>query len=84
VPGYAEYDISAWFLLFFSIFFAMLIGDAGYGVIFLLATFVIRKKFKYAPAQPFFLMYVLSLATIIWGAITGTWFGAEAIAGFLF
>jgi len=80
VPGYAEYDISAWFLLFFSIFFAMLIGDAGYGIIFLFATFIIRKKFKHAPAQPFFLMYVLSLATIIWGTITGTWFGAEAIA----
>ena len=80
VPGYAEHDISAWFLLFFSLFFAMLIGDAGYGIIFLLTTFIIRKKFKQVPAQPFFLMYVLSSATIIWGAITGTWFGAEAIA----
>jgi V/A-type H+/Na+-transporting ATPase subunit I len=80
VPGYAEYDISAWFLLFFSLFFAMLIGDAGYGAIFLLVTFIIRKRFKQVPAQPFVLMYVLSLATIIWGTITGTWFGAEAIA----
>jgi len=80
VPGYAEYDISAWFLLFFSLFFAMLIGDAGYGVIFLIATFIMRKRFKHVPAQPFFLMYVLSLATIVWGAITGTWFGAESIA----
>lgn len=69
VPGYAEYDISAWFLLFFSLFFAMLIGDAGYGIIFLLATFIMRKRFKHVPAQPFFLMYVLSLATIVWGAI---------------
>ncbi|MFA5069263.1 MAG: hypothetical protein WC487_04005 [Candidatus Omnitrophota bacterium] len=80
VPGYAEYDISAWFLLFFSLFFAMLIGDAGYGVIFLSATFIIRRCFKNVAAQPFFLMYVLSTATIIWGAATGTWFGSEAIA----
>jgi V/A-type H+/Na+-transporting ATPase subunit I len=80
VPGYDEYDISAWFLLFFSVFFAMLIGDAGYGIIFLLATFIIRKRFKRLPGQPFFLMYVLSSVTIVWGAITGTWFGAEAIA----
>jgi V/A-type H+/Na+-transporting ATPase subunit I len=80
VPGYAEYDISVWFLLFFSVFFAMLIGDAGYGLIFLAATFFIRQKLKNAPAQPFFLMYVLSATTIIWGAVTGTWFGAKAIA----
>lgn len=80
VPGYAEYDISLWFLLFFSLFFAMLIGDAGYGIIFLLSTFIIRKKFSRLPREPFLLMYVLSATTIVWGAITGTWFGAEAFA----
>jgi V/A-type H+/Na+-transporting ATPase subunit I len=80
VPGYAEYDISAWFLLFLSLFFAMLVGDAGYGIVFLLATFIIQKRFKQLPRQPLFLMYVLSTATVAWGAITGTWFGAEAIA----
>ena len=80
VPGYAEYDISLWFLLFFSLFFAMLIGDAGYGILFLVTTFIVRRKFKKAPPQPFFLMYVLSFSTIIWGAITGTWFGSERFA----
>ena len=80
VPGYAEYDISGWFLLFFTLFFAMLVGDAGYGIIFLTGTFIARKRFKHLPGQPFFLMYILSSATIVWGAITGTWFGVEAIA----
>lgn len=80
LPGYGEYDISFWFFLFFSLFFAMLIGDAGYGVIFLIATFFMRRKFKKAPSEPFFLMYVLSTGTLIWGAVTGTWFGAEKIA----
>jgi len=80
VPGYAEYDISLWFLLFFSLFFAMLIGDAGYGMLFFVVTFIARKKLKKAPPQPFFLMYALSFTTIIWGAITGTWFGAEYFA----
>ncbi len=80
LPGYREYDISSWFLLFFSLFFAMLIGDAGYGLIFLAATFFAQKKLKKLPQEPFFLMYVLAGATIIWGAITGTWFGAERIA----
>jgi len=80
VPGYKEYDISLWFLLFFSLFFAMLIGDAGYGTLFFVITFIARRKFKKTPPQPFFLMYVLSFATILWGAVTGTWFGAEEFA----
>ncbi len=58
----------------------MLIGDGGYVLIFLLATFIARKKLPKAPGEPFFLMYVLGGATLIWGALTGTWFGAETIA----
>ena len=80
VPGYKEFDISLWFLIFFSIFFAMLIGDAGYGALFLVLTTVARILAKKAPREPFLLMYVLSISTIAWGAITGTWFGAEKIA----
>ncbi|MFC1643964.1 V-type ATP synthase subunit I, partial [Candidatus Omnitrophota bacterium] len=80
LPGYGEFDISFFFLVFFSLFFAMLIGDAGYGLLFLVVTFLVRRKFKKAPREPFFLMYLLSGATIVWGAITGTWFGAERIA----
>lgn len=80
VPGYNEYDISFWFLIFFSLFFAMLVGDAGYGMLFLIATFFFhRKSSKSVSKKPFFLMYVLSGATVLWGTITGTWFGAEQI-----
>jgi V/A-type H+-transporting ATPase subunit I len=80
LPGYKEFDISPYFLIFFSIFFAMLIGDAGYGTIFLIATFLIRCKFRKLPWEPFFLMYLLSTCTIIWGVVTGTYFGVEKIA----
>jgi V/A-type H+-transporting ATPase subunit I len=80
IPGYSEFDISFVFLVFFSLFFAMLVGDAGYGMIFVLTTFLDRRKFRKAPYEPFFLMYFLGGATIVWGAITGTWFGAETIA----
>ena len=80
LPGYKEYDISFWFLLFFSIFFALLIGDAGYGLVFLLITFLVKRKTKRLPPEAIFLMFVLSSTTIIWGAVTGTWFGFERIA----
>lgn len=80
IPGYKEYDVSLWFLIFFSLFFAMLVGDAGYGALFLIITFFVQRKFKRARQDFFFLLYLLSGATIVWGALTGTWFGFEEIA----
>ena len=84
IPGYAEFDISLLFLIFLTLFFAILIGDAGYGVLFLVATFLFRRKYKDAPGEIFSLMYVFSTATIIWGLISGTWFGSEQIAALPF
>ena len=49
LPGYKEVDSSIVFIFFFTLFFAMLIGDAGYGLIFLIGTFIAHKKLKKAP-----------------------------------
>ncbi len=78
VPGYTEGDISTWFLLFFTLFFAMIVGDAGYGFIFLALAAVVHIKTK-KPTTLVLLIYVLSVATIVWGSLTGTWFGSLAI-----
>jgi V/A-type H+/Na+-transporting ATPase subunit I len=83
LPGYKEIDISAIFLFFLSLFFAMLVGDAGYGLIFIGLTWYARRKMPKAPAYPFHLMYVMSICTVIWGAVTGTWFGAGHLPPFL-
>ncbi|MCR4711920.1 MAG: hypothetical protein K5707_06420 [Clostridia bacterium] len=76
LPGYHEQDISLWFFLFFTLFFAMIIGDGGYGLLILIGTIVMTVKMKKVN-NALFLLYVLSIATIIWGAVTGTWFGME-------
>jgi V/A-type H+-transporting ATPase subunit I len=76
VPGYREYDISFWFLGFFTLFFAMIIGDAGYGCLFMLGAIGLTVKNKKLDNTTT-LLWVLSVATIIWGALTGTWFGLE-------
>ncbi|UMB53772.1 hypothetical protein MKD41_15745 [Lutibacter sp. A64] len=81
VPGYKEVDVSIYFLIAFALFFAMLVGDAGYGAIFLIVTFLFRKK---VDSQMRFLMYVLSGSTIIWGVLSGTYFGSEDIAALPF
>ena len=83
LPGYAEADVSVVFMLFFSLFFAMIIGDAGYGAVFLGLTFLMRKKL---PTDAFRLLLVTSSCTIVWGLVTGTIFGINpeilAKAGF--
>ena len=77
LPGYREQDISLWFFLFFTLFFAMIIGDGGYGVLILIGTIALNVKQKKIDTVTF-LLYVLSIATIVWGAVTGTWFGMES------
>ena len=72
LPGYKEADVSVVFMLFFSLFFAMIIGDAGYGLIFLALTLLFAKKM---PANARNLLLVTSGATIVWGLITGSIFG---------
>lgn len=79
LPGYREIDVSAVFLLFFSVFFAMIVGDAGYGLLFLALTLVARLKLKRAPSYPFFLLGTLSICTIAWGILTGNYFGISSV-----
>ncbi|MFP4509253.1 MAG: V-type ATP synthase subunit I [Spirochaetaceae bacterium] len=82
-PGYHERDISFPFLLFFTVFFAMIISDGGYGLLLFGAavalTITLRRKQKPA-GPPVLLLYVLSIATIFWGAVTGVWFGYEPLS----
>lgn len=77
IPGYHELDISALFLIFLSIFFAFLIGDAGYGLLFIALTlfgkFKLRGNEKAKPGLN--LLMIMSCCTVVWGALTGTWFG---------
>jgi V/A-type H+-transporting ATPase subunit I len=76
IPGYREVDISPHFLIFFSIFFGMLIGDAGYGLVYFIAGLVMQKRFKHLKDKSiFFLAYVLSSFAVIWGLMTGVFFG---------
>ncbi|MCU0236701.1 MAG: V-type ATP synthase subunit I [Acidobacteria bacterium] len=83
VPGYREIDISFFFLMFFAFFFAVIIGDAGYGLVLLSATlfFIIRtrRRGRELP-NALLLMLLLGLGTVLWGALTGTWFGSRTLA----
>lgn len=74
VPGYHEYDISGWFLLFFTIFFGMIFGDGGYGLLIVLIALIMKATSK-KPNALSSLMLLLGVATVLWGCVTCTWFG---------
>lgn len=75
LPGYDQVDVSVPFLLFMSLFFAMIVGDAGYGLVFLALTEFGRWRMPGAPKAMFSLLRVMSVCTIVWGALTGSYFG---------
>ena len=77
VPGYKELDVSALFLIFLSVFFAFIIGDAGYGLLFIALTLFGKFKAKgNQAAQPGLnLMLLMSTFCVIFGALTGNYFG---------
>jgi len=83
IPGYWETDVSPFVLLFLSLFFGMIVGDAGYGLIFLGLTLAGRPLLRKAPSHLFPLMIVMSVSTLIWGLLTGNLFGLAELPGFL-
>lgn len=77
LPKYNEIDPTPFLAPFYTIFFGMMAADVGYGLIMLLGTFFVLKKFNLSPDQrksiKFF--YYLSFSVIIWGFIYGSMFG---------
>ena len=79
-PGPGDRDPSRWVFWSFAVFFAMIISDAGYGAIFLALAFFIKMKFKHmqASGKRFLRLFtVLSSFCIVWGVLSGSYFGIE-------
>ncbi len=82
VAGYREADVSAAFMLALPLFAAMLIGDAGYGLMLTLLALGLRGKIVAAMGTPTAnLAAILGIATMAWGVITNSFFGFEVFFG---
>ena len=79
-PGYRESDVYLFFFFFFPIFFGMILGDAGYGALMLVAGTVglIALHAKKAARLPLVLLIFLASFTFVWGWLNGAWFGLPA------
>lgn len=77
-PSPTDNDPSIWVLFSFALFFSFIVGDGGYGLIFLAAALFIRYKnplLKGTGKRVLNLATLLCVACIFWGLLTSTFFG---------
>jgi len=78
LPGYHERDVSGWFLLFVTIFFGMILGDAAYGAMFFLIALIgILKTAKSGVPLGLRMLMLLGIGNIAWGTVTASWFAID-------
>ncbi len=80
IPATTDKDPSSWVLWFFTFFFAIIVGDAGYGLIFLSIALYIKYKFPYlkgSQKRMLKLFMILSSASIFWGVVTSSYLGLK-------
>lgn len=77
LPRYNEVDPTPFLAPFYLIFFGMMAADLGYGIIMLIATFIVLNKFNLSESAKKFIrfFYYLSFSVIIWGALYGSILG---------
>ncbi|WP_298846346.1 hypothetical protein [uncultured Ruegeria sp.] len=83
VPGYQDWDPSVIVSVSFAIFFAMIVADAGYGAVILLGLLAFWKKMDSTAGQRSWRRFglIISGATIVYGIMVGSYFGASPISG---
>ncbi len=77
LPRYGTLDLTAFFGPFYMIFFGFCLGDAGYGLLLLLAgIFMMTKKTK-AMRQVAALTVLCGSAALLFGFLAGSFFGVQ-------
>jgi len=77
-PSTTDKDPSLWVLWSFALFFSIILGDGGYGFIFLAVSIFLFFKFPNATGVAKRIMKltsILSVSCIVWGVLTNSFFG---------
>ncbi len=77
VPGYRTWDPSALMFVSFSLFFAMILADAGYALICAALVFLFRRRILETATGRRLMRLVISMVTaaLIFGVAAGSYFG---------
>lgn len=77
-PAHTDKDPSLWVLCFFALFFAIIVGDGGYGLIYLGVALYLGYRFsrlKTGAIHRFItLATILSVACVGWGVLSSSFF----------
>jgi V/A-type H+-transporting ATPase subunit I len=77
-PSKGDDDPSLWVLGFFALFFAVIVGDGGYGLVFLATALYLRyknPKMQGSTKRAWKLFTLLCVSCIAWGVLTNSFFG---------
>ena len=77
LPKYHDLDPTPFFAPFFMLFFGLCMGDAGYGLIILTVSLILRKKLSPDMKGYGTLGAILGVMTIICGSLTGSFLGID-------
>lgn len=85
VPGYRTWDPSAMMFVSFSLFFAMILADAGYALLCGLLLFLFRRRFADSATGQRLLRLGISMvgAALLFGVMVGSYFGLTPSPGSL-
>ncbi len=77
LPSYTSYDPTPFIAIFFPLFFGMILGDAGYGLVLLLFALFLKKRYKEKRNihDASRILFISSIYTIFFGILYGEFFG---------
>jgi len=74
-PDYNEFDPTPYISIFFLLFFAMCMGDAGYGLMLIIGGILLKKVDGMKDLAP--LVTILGIGTFVVGIVMHTFFGVD-------
>jgi V/A-type H+-transporting ATPase subunit I len=80
MPQSSNVDPTAFLAPFFALFFGICLGDAGYGVVMLIAAVLLARKLQ-GDKKLVRMLAICSVFAILVGVLTGSWFG-DAVTKF--
>ncbi|MBU4246239.1 MAG: V-type ATP synthase subunit I [Nanoarchaeota archaeon] len=83
LPKYLEVDPTSFMFLTFPLFFGMMLGDIGYGIVCLALFMFLKSKFKTGEMKALLnIMIISAISSTAFGFVFGEFFGEEEVAGY--
>ncbi len=77
LPDYRNIDPNPLIAPFFCVFFGMMFNDLGYGLVFIILSLIVQKKFRLLRGMKNMMQLMLEcgVTTAVFGILTGSFFG---------